>query len=412
MSRILDEQLVGEARRILHESLDAALAGVSASAPRAQKAKPNFPERFCLILTMPVSDGRDSPPREDPDAEAVRWALLDAAGTLCCLGLQEEVEGLRGRAMPLWPVVRPWLQRQEWEELNEGAQELADLEMDLRRLALDEPGERDPGRVVPLQEQIVEILSRRDRLQLAMAGCRALWGEEMPLSETARFSVDSFDLQVRQMGYLLLSLNERRRERLLWMAPEMQREFWWWERGIEYPSGVLHSFFDVAQLLHDFPEAIEFLDDLRNGFEKIEEHVKIRKNMAGAPSSLRKRLLEHGREDAKPLRLAASTASPDIREIYGDEDFGIYVSQNRLYVYLKNQVDDFPEFLPTAYFRAAGSDLELFPVSDRKGDYAFFDLDSPAFSASRGTLYVHCGSGRLREILLDERLLSNAAKRE
>ncbi len=399
-----DEKLAAEARRLFTENLKKAL-------DHARPQRQELPEGTMKLLLVRPSLQRQS--EFDAQTRPVEaWeVLLDAAGTLCCLGLESEVARQRSAARSLWSAIREWMETWDCRDLEEGVMELSWMEKPLRRLALADPGEERLAESVPLQERVVEILSRRDRLQLAMKACQALWDADVPLSEEAAEVVAVFDLKVREMGYLFLPFNERRRERLLWMAPEAQEDFWWWGRGIEYPREVLRSFLDVAQVLQEFPEAEDFLRELRDGIDASDALMRW---AAHAPEdadlTLRGLLLafpETPVHDAVSLA-AASSGSRDVRAIFEDGDFGVYVDarRKRLHVFLKEIAEEdkaLLEVLPTAYIRFFGQDLEMLPAHDRKGESAWFDLEDPAFLAPGATLFVQCGQ-RLRELKLDARL--------
>jgi hypothetical protein len=114
-------------------------------------------------------------------------------------------------------------------------------------------------------------------------GCRALWGQELPLSEKAADALAVFDLKVREYGYLLLPFNDRRMERLLWMAPETQKDFWWWERGIAIRATCCGPFSMQPKCYNDFPEAEKFLMDLRDGLESIDSWMQTAKSGVEEP---------------------------------------------------------------------------------------------------------------------------------
>ena len=134
-----------------------------------------------------------------------------------------------------------------------------------------------------LEEELIDLLSVRDRVELVLEGARVVLGGEPHLTLELETAIAAFELQLKGEMWQLLPLGLRRAANLLWVEPSIRKRLWWWELGMDLPRTALNDLDTAARILYLFPSAEEefkklveaerTLVDFRAQFDK--EHEKL-----------------------------------------------------------------------------------------------------------------------------------------
>ena len=130
-----------------------------------------------------------------------------------------------------------------------------------------------------LEEELVDLLSVRDSVELVLEGARVVLGREPHLPLELETAIVAFELQLKGEMWQLLPLGPRRAANLLWVEPSIRKRLWWWELGMDLPRTALDDLDTAARILYLFPsaheefnnliEAEQTLDDFKTQHEKI-----------------------------------------------------------------------------------------------------------------------------------------------
>ena len=358
--------------------------------------------------------------REDDDAREDLLLFFEVVGTLHYLGEAPRAKTWRPRLSAFDPAaIQAALARWVPEALERAADTLDDLREPLERAAAPaaarDPEELEGARDEALFAQVVDALRPRDRFELVRAGARWWTDREPGFSPEARELVELFDEAVREGLFLTVGMNRRRRDRLMWIKPELQAPFWWWARGCSLPEDALGSLFTAVEVMRVFPEAGLFFDELRATAAGLDAWIARQGDPATAApvGPLRERLRPppeqpkpaHERRsdaDLSPIRLAAEGSSVfnHWHTLYKDDhvlvnSFGHHLRVNLIKPILEGDPNPFAH-LPLAYIEVPGAPLRLRPVNEEPGRGALFDLDDPAFDAPAALLHVQCADRQLK----------------
>jgi len=358
--------------------------------------------------------------RDDDDARDDLLLFLEVVGTLHFLGEAALAKPWRLRLAAFGAdAIQAALDRWIPEELDAAADGLVELREPLERAAAPadarDPDELEGDRDGALFAQVVEALRPRDRVELVRAGARWWLDREPKLASEARELVEVFDETARANLFLTVGMNARRRDRLMWIRPDLQAPFWWWARGCALPEDALGSLFTAVEVIREFPEAGKFFDELRATASGLDAWIA-RRAAAGAAAaeiSLRERLRPPPKQaapapekrsdaDLSPIHMAAAGSSVVMlwHTLYKDDYVLVQSFDHFLRVNLKKPVlegDPNPfAHLPTAYIEVPGAPMRLRPVKAESGRTAVFDLDDPAFDAPAALLHVQCADRQLK----------------
>ncbi len=396
------------------------------------------PDKDLLEHTLSLGEGLATELAEagparlaDEDTQESLLLFFEVVGTLHFLGEAARAKTWRPRLAAFGAdALQETLSRWVPAELADANAELVMLRRPLERAAAPaaarDPEELDADADEALFARVVEAFRPRDRVELVLAGASSWMNRAAELSPEARELVDVFDEAAREEIFLLVSMNQRRRDRLMWIKPGLQSPFWWWARGCAFPEDALGSLFTAVEVLREFPEAGAFFDQLRTASAGLDTWLTHQAHTSGRGHvvPLRERLRpppvppapEHtprSDSDLSPMRLAAENSSIYSlwETLHKDEDVHVQVMDHFLRVLLREPIlDGDPKpfaHLPLAYLEVPGEALRVRPYQEDVGRSAVFDLDAPAFDATVGVLHVQCAHGqvqlRLHELKWEER---------
>ncbi len=366
-----------------------------------------------LLKTLCETDS--STMEQNPDAMEDWNLFLEVAGTLFYLDQSGWVRERVGACDSLQFLVENPLGFWNPDSLGDLA-ELFDLELALTDAALipgdpeEQADSEGTGTKQELAERVIEVLRRRDRVQLQLAGARAISGRMQELSPEVVEIIEEFDEQLKNFLYLMIPVNHVRQHRVLWVRPETSTDFWWWEKGYTFPENALESFHTACEVMRVFPESRRLMELIEEQNRKLDEWTwKLAATKAGeTPETGMLRLLEAlntvvaDAADDTPcaLCLAAEplyTGYPwkSLREF---EDFTLQGTPGFMRILLRSPIRYSPESTeepkPVATIEFPGDSGVLLPCNQETGRSAEFDLSSDLFRKwnYEGQLKVRCRS--------------------
>lgn len=209
-------------------------------------------------------------------SEVTVEALLDAAGTLCAVGLKDVARRELGDVGSLEANVVAFLASWRLDTVLDAATLLVARAPELAPLL---PEDRDE-----LVAALVGALRARDRAELLLLGAETVLGGAVPLDAHQRSVLSAFAELVRPELWRLLPVNETRAAELEWMAPEVRPRFWWRQVGASLGTGALDSLVEAASVLASFPAARPYLDALVRTFQP-RERTAARGEIASTPTA-------------------------------------------------------------------------------------------------------------------------------
>ena len=130
-------------------------------------------------------------------------------------------------------------------------------------------------------EEAEEEMQARDRVQIMIIGHRALLGEEPRLGQRARRRLEEFDKRIAAELWRAVAMGDRREAAVSWVLPEFRPAFWWRMAGMGIGPNAIAAFYDVAQVLGEFPEAWQFLVELVRAEWLMQQALAIRRSREG-----------------------------------------------------------------------------------------------------------------------------------
>jgi hypothetical protein len=121
-----------------------------------------------------------------------------------------------------------------------------------------------------LEDELVENLKTRDRIELVLLGARAVLGRNPPLPLELETAILTFEELVREDLWRLLPLGQRRSDAIVWAEPSMRKVFWWWALGDDLPETALDDLSTSARIIHVFPGARRELEALIEAERKLD----------------------------------------------------------------------------------------------------------------------------------------------
>ncbi|MBN2714861.1 MAG: hypothetical protein JXX14_03335 [Deltaproteobacteria bacterium] len=317
--------------------------------------------------------------------------VLERIGTLVYAGAKDRVVSLiQGRGEQL-----------DSKKVNVAlahidADHLTDASIEMSRLLI-ELTNADPDRRDVLCDQVVALMSVRDKVALQLAGAKEALGHSPDITVELVAAIDAFDEVLRPEQWRTVALGERRWARVAWAHPDYRSQLWWWLKGAGIPASAVESLKQAAQLINEFPEAQAELDILiqaektvsaltakstETKVTSIRDFLISKKQAAEAPDMTR--------IEQEQVRVAA--ADEDIEQlIYKNDQVEISVSNTHLYVDKVGAMDE---------IRALGATICVPEEADLQAETPFagrlqFPLDAPQLSCGDGKLNVEWEGGHL-----------------
>lgn len=335
--------------------------------------------------------------REMEEATARMGDLLEAVGTAVLLGCGDVARDRLGDLVES-PVVRTLVAAAVSRLIQEClTRVLSGLMNDMYDLDTAEEWEKPV-----IEERIVEALTERDRVELALEGSRLVCGREPELGDDALAALASFDEVLKAELWRTIPLGDRRAAQCAWAAPEFRERLWWWYLGCDLPHTALDDMQTAARVIHLFPEAREELERMLQAEKDLDNLLAAdMKASRGKAISLREYLLERFRmktpsvvETPQPpsavgapltlhYRLAASHYEE--KPLYRAEELTISTDGENLIVDIEPPAKSLAERPPV--LKAPG----YAPLTARKApepERFEFSLSSPLFSAPEARLVV------------------------
>lgn len=325
------------------------------------------------------------------ESDSIDLVILEALGTLVYAGAHSKAQDYlrhnRGRIAK--EAVEEALLELDSEDLDGASLALSRL---LIEITDAEEEQRDA-----LADRILVLLSKRDRLELCLAGARFVLDTEPPLDVELESSIDAFDELLAPELWRAVTLGERRWARVAWATPEYRKRMWWWSKGANLPANALDAMKTTAELLNTFEEAAHELEIRRAGEAQFSQLVR-KEPVADNVLSLRDYLFAGRERQSAGLgvprldQIRAAAASEDVeRLVHSNAEMDVSVSRAHLIVDRKGTLDE---------DSSCSVKICVEGLDDLDADVAFpgrfqFSLAAPHFSLNKGTLLMQWGKGSL-----------------
>lgn len=359
--------------------------------------------RRALARTLPSA--AELPSEKEEEAVQVQMAgLLEAVGTLVFLGLGDTVRDRLGNMVgsPAATMLAVAAVRRLIEASLTPV--LSGLMTDVYHLFQAEDGEKEF-----LEERIVDAMTERDRVELALEGARLLCGRDLELDEDTLADLGSFDEVLRAELWRTLPLGDRRAARCAWVAPGYRKRLWWWSRGCDLPHTALQDMQTAARVIHLFPEARAELERMLQAEQDLDslcgagEDRGRRKVISLRVYVLRKFRLETptdvaGRQSSTlvagpclPYSLAASTYEE--KPLFQTKELTVSTDGERLIVDIESPAEPAPDSPPVLETEG------LAPLEATRAQEParfVFSLSCPHFSSPEAWLVVKLATAERR----------------
>ena len=348
-----------------------------------------------LLESAPTLD------RADDSQRGMVLDLFETLGMRCFMRLQDIIPKKHVEALK--PLASIALDAMDPEDLLASAEEIVLRAPELQTLEGDA--------LAALEEQLVDCLSVRDRVELVLAGIQAVTGQEPDLPLELETAILTFGDLVKDDLWRLLPLGRRRAANVLWAEPSMRKIFWWWEIGMDLPHTALEDICTAARIIHLFPQAKGELERLVKAEDVLVEvteeagydnvvpiRVAVRRRVEIASEERHARSLDSfTKKEAHIDRAAAATKERVVRIYQYPRDaeaiFTISSDGSRFILDIAPPHKAAPGKAP---FIEVEGDRRFELVPRRGFQYRFeLDLEMPPFDCQQGRLVVPLESEEL-----------------